>query len=336
MSIWVKYKLRLERKRYRARSMRKRRELTVMRKRTKKIKPDDILLFVTMRNEHQRLPFFLDYYRKLGVNHFMVVDNGSNDGGVNYLAKQNDVSIWQTKASYKRARFGMDWINGLMSAYAVGHWCLVVDVDEFFVYPHSDKRPLRALTDWLDASRQRSFGALLLDMYPEGDFAKTKYQKGDDPLELMPFFDSGNYRVEMGKKYGELYIQGGARERVLFADRPQFAPALNKIPLIKWSWSNVYVSSTHNLLPRGLNRVYDTKGGQQISGCLLHTKFLNTFSRKAKEEIERKEHYADSREYRAYAKTTSKDRELVTEHSTKYEGWRQLEQLGLMSSGDWA
>ena len=297
MSIWVKYKLRLERKRLRARSMRKRRELITMRKRTKKIRPDDILLFVTLRNEHARLPFFLDYYRKLGVNHFMVVDNGSSDGGAAYLAKQNDVSIWQTKASYKRARYGMDWINGLMSAYAVGHWCLVVDVDEFFVFPHSDQRKLRALTDWLDASQKRTFGALLLDVYPDGDFAKLRHKKGDNPLELLPFFDSGNYRMERGEKYGELYIQGGVRERALFSDRPDYAPALNKIPLVKWAWSNVFVSSTHNLLPRGLNKTYETNGGQQISGCLLHAKFLNSFGQKAKEELKRKQHYAASREY---------------------------------------
>lgn len=336
MGVWLQYKLRLQRKRLRSRAMRKRRELTAIRKPGGRIKPNDILLFATIRNERKRLPFFLEYYRNLGVNHFMIVDNGSDDSSLLYLEKQKDVSVWTTDFSYKRSRFGMDWINGLMSAFAVGHWCLVVDVDEFFVYPHCDTRPLRALTDWLDSSHTRTFGAVLVDTYPKGDFAKANYKEGDDPVELARYFDSGNYSYDRNKKFGNLYIQGGVRERVMFADKPAYAPALNKIPLIKWAWHNAYASSTHNLLPRGLNKTYDSKGGQRACGCLLHTKFLNMFAEKAEEEIVRRQHYAASREYKAYANSAKSDRNLWTEHSTEYKDWRQLEKLGLLATGDWA
>ncbi len=34
--------------------------------------------------------------------------------------------------------------------------------------------------------------------------------------------------------------------------------------------------------------------------CLLHTKFLSTFVEKSAEELDRGQHYADSREYKAY------------------------------------
>ena len=61
-----------------------------------------------------------------------------------------------------------------------------------------------------------------------------------------------------------------------------------------------YVSSTHMLLPRGLNLVYERPGGEKASGCLLHAKFLDTFAAKAEEELRRGQHYAESHEYRAY------------------------------------
>ena len=48
---------------------------------------------VTVRNEIVRLPYFLDYYRRLGAGHFLVVDNGSDDGTHEYLADQPDVSV---------------------------------------------------------------------------------------------------------------------------------------------------------------------------------------------------------------------------------------------------
>ena len=72
---------------------------------------------------------------------------------------------------------------------------------------------------------------------------------------------------------------------MFFADAPWRAPALNKIPLVKWDRRYTYVSSTHMLLPRGLNFVYDEWGGEKTSGLLLHTKFLDSFSAKAREEL---------------------------------------------------
>lgn len=304
--------------------------------RTAQVRRGDILLFATLRNERIRLPYFLAYYRDLGISHFFLVDNDSTDGSREYLAEQDDVSIWTTRASYKRARFGMDWINWLMLKYAHGHWALVVDPDEFFVYPFCDTRPLRALTDWLDASSIKSFSAMLLDMYPKGPFDVIPYREDQNPFEIAQYFDSGNYTISRNHRFGNLWIQGGPRARMFFADAPERAPALNKIPLVKWDRSYAFVSSTHMLLPRGLNLVYDEWGGEKASGCLLHAKFLDTFASKAAEEMTRRQHYANSHEYRAYREGLSKEPDLWCKFSEKYINWRQLEILGLMSKGNWA
>jgi hypothetical protein len=304
--------------------------------RTSQIRKTDILLFCTFRNEAVRLPYFLKYYREMGVSHFFFVDNDSTDGGSELLAEQPDVSVWHTRASYKRSRFGMDWLNWLLRKYGHDHWCLTVDPDEFFVYPFCDSRPLPALTDWLEASSIRSFSAMLLDMYPKGRIDAVPYQAGQNPLEIASWFDSGNYTLKRNHLLGNLWIQGGPRARVFFPDRPEAAPALNKIPLVKWHNRYVYASSTHMLLPRGLNYVYDEWGGEKASGALLHTKFLNTFNDKAMEELKRREHYAGSQEYVAYASALQDNPELWCKWSEKYINWRQLEILGLMSMGNWA
>ena len=304
--------------------------------RTKQIDKHDILVFSTFRNENARLPYFLEYYRNLGVSHFVMVDNDSDDGGREYLAQQPDVSLWTTTGSYKRARFGVDWLNWLQLKYAHGHWCLVVDPDELLVYPFCDTRPLRALTDWLDASSIKSFGAMLLDMYPKGRIDQAPYTRGQNPVEVASWFDAGNYSISKNPKFGNLWIQGGPRARMFFPNRPERAPALNKIPLVKWDREYTYVSSTHTLLPRGLNLVYDEWGGEKASGVLLHTKFLDTFTAKAREELARKQHYANSHEYKAYAAGLNDDPDLWCKWSEKYINWRQLEILGIMSKGNWA
>lgn len=329
------YRLRLERKRKRVRSLRKKRELSVVSDRTQQIAADDVLLFCTLRNERVRLPYFLDYYRKMGIRHFLFVDNDSDDGSREYLCEQEDISVWHTSGSYKRAKFGVDWLNALQSRYGVGRWNLVVDVDEFFVYPFCDSRPIQALTDWLDASSTKSFGAMLIDMYPRGPLDEAQYHEGQNPFEVAEYFDSGNYTLSRNPTYGNLWIQGGARARAFFASEPRRAPALNKIPLVKWSRGNVYISSTHMLLPRGLNLVYDEWGGEKPSGALLHAKFMKTFREKSEEELVRKQHFANSHEYRAYSKGLKDSPSLWCRWSEKYINWRQLEILGLMSKGSW-
>lgn len=336
MGVLTSYRLRLQRKRFKMRARRKGRELRPLADRTAQIQPSDILLFCTLRNEDVRLPYFLRYYRDLGVDHFIFVDNNSDDGGADYLTQQPDVSVWTTTASYRRARFGVDWLTHLQMKYGHGHWILTVDVDELFIFPFCDTRPVRALTDWLDGSNIRSFGAIMLDMYPKGKVSEIPYQRDDNPLDIAPWFDAGNYTISRNPRYRNLWIQGGPRARAFFADTPKKAPALNKVPLVKWDRKYAYVSSTHMLLPRGLNLVYDEWGGEKASGALLHMKFLDTFGAKAREELSRGEHYAQSQEYQAYLDGLKDSPDLWCKWSEKYINWRQLEILGIMSKGNWA
>ncbi len=328
--------MRLRRKRRLVRCVKRRRELKPISTNTAAIRPDDVLLMSVVRNEKIRLPFFLDYYRKLGVNHFLFVDNDSDDGSLAFLRTQPDVSVWQTKTSYKKAGFGLDWSNYLLRKYAHGHWVLTVDPDEFFIYPFCDTRPISGLTDWLDSCAVRSFGTMLIDMYPEGPVDAEPYHEGQDPFEIARWFDAGNYMISKNPEYKNLWIQGGPRARVFFQDNPSKAPALNKIPLVKWDRRYVYISSTHSLLPRGLNQVYDEWGGEKTSGALLHAKLINTLGDKAREEMQRGQHYRGSGEYKAYAKQLDEQPVFRCDWSEHYINWRQLEILGLMSKGNWA
>lgn len=336
MKLLQSYRLRLRRKRWEIRSRRKGRELSVVSDKTNQLSDGGVILVATLRNEYLRLPYFLEYYRKLGIAHFMFIDNDSSDQTAHFLCDQPDVSLWHTSADYKAARFGMDWVTALQNKYCVGRWTLVLDADEFFVYPYCDTRSIDALTAWLDDSGVRSFGAMLLDMYPKGPVCDAVCAVGQNPLEVVPWFDSGNYSYEPNKLMGNLWIQGGVRARHFFRDNPAAAPALNKIPLVKWQRGYVYDSSTHMLLPRGLNFVYDQAGGEKTSGVLLHTKFLHTLEHKFTEEAARNQHYAGGREYEAYRKEWENEPELWNRWSEKYINWRQLEILGLLSKGNWA
>ncbi|MEB8389276.1 glycosyltransferase family 2 protein [Rhodobacteraceae bacterium KMM 6894] len=329
------YRLRWKRRRLLARAFRKRHQLTSVENRTAQITANAILCFSTVRNEAVRLPYFLDHHRKLGVDHFLFVDNQSTDGTAEYLSRQPDVSLWSTPHSYRLSRFGVDWLAWLQSRHGHGHWSLTLDADEILIYPFHDTRPLPALTQWLDRHGIESFGTLMLDMYPKGRLGAQPYVPGDDPTHALGWFDSGNYLIQKKKDLQNLWIQGGPRARMFFADSPRRAPTMGKVPLVKWHRRYAYVSSTHSLLPRRLNHVYDQTGGEWTSGVLLHTKFLNTITAKSAEEKQRREHFANSDLYEGYYDSLMADPDLWCPASSRYTGWRQLEALGLMSRGSW-
>jgi hypothetical protein len=334
-ALWRAWRLRNRRRRMLWRAFRRRGQLAPLVDRTGDIRPRDILCFLCVRNEAQRLPFLLEHHRRLGIAQFLIVDNGSTDGTLALLAGQPDVSVWQTGASYKAARFGMDWLTWLLIRHGHGHWCLTLDADEILVYPHWPTRPLPALTDWLDRQGQHALGALTIDLYPEGPVSAARHQPGDDPARALPWFDSGNYLVQVQPRMQNLWIQGGARARAFFDQTPRRAPTLNKVPLVRWHWRYAYVNSTHSLLPPRLNRVYATDGGELTSGALLHSKFLPGIIERSAEEKARGEHFADGAQYAAYYDRLTADPVLHCPASRRYTGWRQLEALGLLSRGGW-
>jgi hypothetical protein len=332
MTLWSSYRQRWHRRRLLWRAFRSRRNLTPVHDRTAAIRPGDILAFATVRNEAQRLPWFLDHHRRLGVGHFLIVDNASSDGTADLLASAADVSWWSTSHGYKASRFGMDWITWLQVRYGHGHWCLTLDADELLVYPCHETQPLPALAARLEALGADAFGALMLDLYPKGPLSQAVCSPGEDPVAALGWFDAWGYDWERQQRYGNISIRGGPRRRVFFADRPEHAPHLHKLPLVRWNRRYAWVSSTHVALPSRLNRALDARLGLP-TGVLLHTKFLAQVLDRSAEEKHRAEHFTHADRYEAYYDGIVADPDLSAPDSVRYQDWRQLVELGLMTQG---
>jgi hypothetical protein len=306
--------------------------LKIVSDKTGKIAPSDIILVCCQRNEVSRLPFFFDYYRGLGVSHFLFVDNDSDDGSLAWLSEQSDCSVWHTKASYRDAKFGMDWCNDLLRRYGANRWCLTVDADEFLVFPKMETRSLRGLCQYLDDESRRSFQVVMLDAYSDRPLNETLYEAGDDPFTTCPFFDLDGYVQDDG--FGKAtWIRGGPRLRAHFHDAPASSPGLNKTPLIKWRMHYHYRSSMHDCRPYYLNDA-QRNDSMPVTGCLFHFKFMNSLLEKTAEERVRKQHYLEGAEYDRYG--VSGNVLLYRDGlSVRYEGTEQLMKLGLMSQGRW-
>lgn len=318
------------------RGFRARHKLDVVVNRTGALTPSDVVCVMTVRDEALRLPYFLDHHRALGVRQFLIVDNDSTDGSRDFLAAQPDVSLWHTQASYKAARFGVDWSMWLLMRYGHGQWCLTLDADELLVYPHMETRSLRELGLYLDQQGAPAMGALMVDLYPKGPINSVELGVGQAPTQVLTHFDSGPYRATRQKPKQNLWVQGGARERVFFFDDPRRGPTLNKLPFVRWNRRYAYVNSTHSMLPPRINHAYDGPGESRLCGALLHTKFLPDVTTKAEEEKRRRQHFRYSERFDDYHDAVIAAPDFYHDGSVAYEDWRQLERLGLISRGAWA
>ncbi|WP_435661205.1 glycosyltransferase family 2 protein [Leisingera caerulea] len=329
------YRMRWKRRRMLWRALRARRQMTRLADRTGQSPQEGVLVFTVLRNEITRLPFFLEHYRRLGAVHFLAVDNGSDDGSAEFLADQPDVSLWRAAGSYRDTRFGLDWLGWLLIRYGHGRWCLTVDADELLVYSGMEAHGLGALAQRLEQQGRTGFGALMLDLYPKGPLGTQGYAPGQDPCEVLQWFDAGPYRAARQQPMGNLWVQGGARERVFFPDQPERSPTLNKLPLVRWNRRYAYINSTHSMLPPRLNAQYGGPGGTVPSGVLLHTKFLPEIVSRSATEKQRQQHFHTPQQFDAYYDRIAQAPDLWHQESVRYRGPDQLAELGLMTPLAW-
>lgn len=331
---WQAYRMRWKRRRLALRARRKGRELIRLGP-APRLARGAIPCFAVMRDESVRLPHWLAHHRGLGVDHFLIVDNGSTDGTLDMLRVEPDVTVWRTGESYRAARFGVDWLGALQAAHGAGRWGLTLDADELLIYPHWEERPLAALAAELDRRGQPALGALMVELYPPGRLSQARIGPGRSPLDVLTLFDAGPYRARRQRPARNLWVQGGPRARAFFADRPARAPTLNKLPFVKWRRGVAYLNSCHSLLPPRLNLAWDGPGDARLSGALLHTKFLDVAIAKAREERTRRQHFGDPAAFGPYHDAVAADPCLAHDGATRLSGWRQLAALGLMSDGGW-
>ena len=72
----------------------------------------DVLCCAVVRNEDARLPYFLSYYRQMGIARFLFVDNGSTDETLSLLLAQPDVYTWRSPHSFSAwASRHTHWMN---------------------------------------------------------------------------------------------------------------------------------------------------------------------------------------------------------------------------------
>jgi glycosyltransferase involved in cell wall biosynthesis len=285
--------------------------------------PLELRLFAVVRDEALRLPALLQYYAHRGVARFFVVDNDSTDGTTDLLLSTPAVHVFRASGRYSQSHFGLTWVRSLLDAYGRNHWCIVVDADEFLVYPGWEHLSMQELCAYLDSESSSAFAALLLDMYSDASICQTQYRAGTDPLTVCPYFDTdtitcvGRWPQLLG---GREMHAGGMRKRVFGIE-----VNLDKVCLFKYRPSMRLHEGMHAL------------GGANFSraeGAVLHFKYLLDFGDRARIEAMRQEHWENALEYKGYAEIMSGRPDLAayTDASAVFKHSNDLVRYNIMKS----
>jgi hypothetical protein len=318
--------------------------------------------FLCVKDEADRLPFLLSYYRRLGVDWFFIVDNGSTDGTATFVREQPDCSLFVTHDSFAAAQHGMAWINAMIERFGEGHWCLFVDADELFVYPHSDTIRLSTFCSYLTTQQYEGVYAFMLDMYSACPISAARYEAGTSFLDVCPLHDvdygfrARPYVPLCKPPFPPFEVVGGPRLRSFYPEflnagllrhslprvltklrrskigqalglprwipKSASPPLLSKMPLVFGRHGRRYVNN-HATVPLRL---------APLTGALLHFKFFSDFHNRVLAAVESREHFDESSEYGRYAAALAASPELsfAGPSSVRYKSTRNLVDLHLL------
>ena len=263
----------------------------------------EVAVVACMRNEMFMLPHFLAHYRKLGVGAFLIADNCSDDGTLEYLAQQPDVALFSVDTDYKSSRYGVAWQQAMMSAFRVGKWSLVADADELLVWQEKQTQTLPDLLQHPDFDVADAARIFMLDMYPQSPLEQADFASGT-PFDQAGFSD-------------HIPFLTNTLSRGPYSSQPCWTSALRH-RLIPGSRQNLFVAQKLALLryqpwmrlSAGLHFVGDVDLAPREL-LFAHFKYNADFRRKAQAEVVRGQHFNDAEEYRKYLALASEGRSVI-------------------------
>jgi hypothetical protein len=297
------------------------------------IEAGEIHAFACIRDENARLPFLLDYHRKLGIDRFFFIDNGSTDGSLEYLLDQGDCHVFTCSGNFFSSNVEPPvWSNALRNTYCADHWCLSLDADELFVFPHSEFVSIRRLCDFLEQEGKDALPALVVDMYGSAPVRSAVYRRGESFLDACPFFDQElGYEMMVDGACPPVLTFSRFRERAFWTGthRRQRPPCITQVPLVRWHRGMAYQVAQHML---------NTGRLSNLQAAILHFKFFPGFLNGVLKSLDENTGVNEKglSERNAYVDVLKRnpDLSLYHKHSARYENSTQLADLGWMRTSD--
>lgn len=301
-----------------------------------KIQQARVVAIIVGKNEQEYLPALLEHHRKIGVEHFLFVDNMSTDSSIDFMVSQDDVSVFVNTQEYKTSRYGVDWQETLCSHYCLGKWALIIDSDELFMFDGFEHKKIQDLIVKAEDEGANAVLSPMIDFYPKESLETADITGGQAFYEVCSYFDSSEtMSILTDEKYGPYsnskVMSGGLRERIFgkYNAYPNPSYLNQKYNLFK------YIPSMK--LVEGLHFMHGHKKFSQECG-IMHFKYHSGFHAKVMREVKSGQHWNGAKEYQRYLKLFDGKQSacLFSDAvSLKYTSSKSLVDAGYISNLDW-
>jgi hypothetical protein len=316
-----------------------------------------VTLCCIVHDEMYFLEAFLAYYRRLGVDRFIVLDDRSTDGTAAFLSEQPDVMVVESdiryfaepdygpeaKARLRELRAVRLWRDQLMDQFCTGQWALDVDPDEFLAVPGDD---LVAFTRALEAEGAEAAWGVMLDMYPEkiadilGAGPEARFRLEDAwYFDARPHLDPAQRREDppvprtvypgsVARLFAERRVlpQGTALQRLKRRlSGYRYAPhqIIHKTPVVFWKPGDFFLNCHVTSKPVSPTRIVP----------MMHFKFTADLGRKIEYALSTGGYNQGSRSYRLYASLIERmragDGSFLGRVSRRYRSERDFTETGV-------
>lgn len=308
--------------------------------------PGKLTLFSIFRDEIFFAPAFFDHYRRIGVQQFLILDDGSTDGTGAFLGAQEDCvtltsslrfgdRLWYSMPDGERVfgRAGTAFKTLIPHHFLQGSYAVYADADEFLILPDGVDQ-LGLVIDRLRARGERSVAGPLVEFFPESlqspGAEAAPPQSARDLFAANPWFEPdalvrldghGGFAKFGATKSEQLFRQHGIKGAVLGFGQKPTSPR-SKTPIVEHGpaafrlgshTANVPVSSTI-MLP------------------MAHFVFSSNHLAKIDRARAWKSHAQGGAKYTHYARLVARMRaqnaRLVGPHSRRFDSGRDLHEAG--------
>jgi len=318
-------------------------------------------VYSVMRNEMFLLPAFLDHYRSLGVEQFLILSDRSDDGTTELIRSQPDCVLLGSTYAYgdwldlppggpvRRRRAGVLMKAVIPRLYLADSVAIYVDADEFLILPPS----MNSVIDLLAAMKDERVDAVyasMVEMYPEK--LNSLRRSVPEPktlgelLNIAPFFDDRPLVGLSGGATGPTIVGQSASSRLFrrfaIGERRRIFDSL-PLPLRRLFTTKIYTDMVYKTPVVHFRVGVDLEGSHDVRGAdsgtfllsLLHFKFTPDSWRKAVRAVEEKSYSRKSLKYASYLQLfeeMSRNNVLfIYSRSSRYQGPDSLLPSGLVT-----
>ena len=217
-----------------------------------------VTLIALAHNEMYFLPTFLEHYRKLGVERFIVLDDASTDGTLVYLSAQPDVMVVGSHRRYgeqvpvvnrsdatgqtvEQRRMVHVWRMILPEIFCLNQWVVQAAVDELLVLPPDTT--LNTIFAEFEGADFDAIRGTMLDIYPS-DILTMRRQSHEDAFRLEDewFFDAEPH-VRL--------LDDGDIKRIYHGSRARLTNEYLTLPSMSWPKRILHHAETFRRILRG-------------------------------------------------------------------------------------